>query len=65
VAKEFVDTVPPIRVGPKAAYLANTPIEISISAELNWVRFYRSPDEAEALDGLVWGITGHKPAKRP
>jgi CHASE2 domain-containing sensor protein len=33
--------------------------------ELNWVRFHRSPDEAEALDRLVWGITGHKPAKRP
>lgn len=33
--------------------------------ELNWVSFDRSPDEDEALDRLVWGITGHKPAKRP
>lgn len=32
--------------------------------ELNWVSFHRSPDEEEAVDRLVWGITGNKPAKR-
>jgi CHASE2 domain-containing sensor protein len=33
--------------------------------ELNWVSFHRSTDEAEALDRLVWGITGQKQAKVP
>ncbi|HEY5706736.1 MAG TPA: CHASE2 domain-containing protein [Terrimicrobiaceae bacterium] len=33
--------------------------------ELNWVSFHGSTDEPEALDRLVWGITGQKRAKVP
>lgn len=29
--------------------------------QLNWVRFFHQIDEVEALDNLVWGITGQKP----
>jgi CHASE2 domain-containing sensor protein len=32
--------------------------------ELNCVSFRRSTNEVEALDRLVWGITGRRPAKR-
>ena len=31
--------------------------------DLNYVQFHRSPKEAKALDGLVWGITGCKPGE--
>jgi len=40
------------------------PEDLAFLRELNSVSFHRSPDEDEALERLVWGITGRKPTKR-
>ncbi len=39
----------------------NIPEHLLFLKELNWVRFFKGIDEVNALDNLVWGITGQNP----
>ena len=39
------------------------PSELPFLQELNWVDFKETIDESEALDNLVWGITGEHPER--
>ena len=41
----------------------NIPEDLLFLGELNWVRFFQSINEKEALDNLEWGITGKKPQR--
>lgn len=44
--------------------ISELPSELLFLKELNWVRFIDNIDETEALDNLVWGITGERPQRK-
>jgi hypothetical protein len=39
------------------------PGSLILLRELNMARFRRHLDEADALERLIWGITGERPAR--
>ncbi|MDJ0795339.1 MAG: toll/interleukin-1 receptor domain-containing protein [Calothrix sp. MO_167.B12] len=39
----------------------NIPENLLFLQELHWVRFFEGVDEVDALNNLIWGITGEKP----
>jgi len=43
--------------------ISESPSELLFLKEADWVRFIDSIDEPEALDNLVWGITGERPQR--
>jgi WD40 repeat protein/DNA-directed RNA polymerase subunit RPC12/RpoP len=45
--------------------ISKLPSKLLFLKELNWVRFMDNIDETEALDNLVWGITGERPQRKP
>lgn len=44
--------------------ISKLPSKLLFLEELNWVRFMDNIDETEALDNLVWGITGERPQRK-
>jgi len=41
------------------------PDHVSFLKEFRWVKFTHSIEDIQALDELVWGITGHRPKRQP